>query len=287
MASISSGASPSEVFIATATGAKRQQRLTKLRSSMVNTATDAAIAMNSVRFMDLLSGTKNTVDVKTYTRDRDAVQSPTLLGDNASDCVEHDDGTPDDSGSWTIWLFGKGDNDTGDLNIMDSDLINHDSLPPKQSKLQPNNMACGASHNDMHETVTEYVGRLWFLPDSKGGIKFRETIRVLSISDDGQSSALECTTQYYNGSRWVDCSKIICNFFSMENEEKKNGVQAQQHQRKKDGNNLDSKVKMTLDCELLVWLPLPQAASNAVGKKIRSVFEGVAVDFFEDLAAYS
>ena len=43
-------------------------------------------------------------------------------------------------------------------------------------------------------------------------------------------------------------------------------------------------VKMTLDCELLVWLPLPKAASKAVGKKISSVFESVAIDYFEALA---
>lgn len=45
------------------------------------------------------------------------------------------------------------------------------------------------------------------------------------------------------------------------------------------------KVKMALDSELLVWLPLPKAASNAVGKKISSVFEAVALDFFEELAS--
>ena len=139
---------------------------------MVNTATDAAIAMNSVHLMDLLSGINNTVDMKPYTRDQDATAQSPLLDDNASDCEEHDDGTPDNSGSWTSWLFGKDDNKTGD-HIIDGDLSNFDSLPLKQSKFQPN-VECGTSHNDMHETVTEYVGHLWFLPNSKGGIKFRE-----------------------------------------------------------------------------------------------------------------
>lgn len=44
---------------------------------------------------------------------------------------------------------------------------------------------------------------------------------------------------------------------------------------------------MILDYELLVWLPLPKTASNAVGKKVSSVFETVAIDFFEELAIAS
>ena len=48
-----------------------------------------------------------------------------------------------------------------------------------------------------------------------------------------------------------------------------------------DGNSVKqlSKVKMTLDTEILVWLPLPSMASRAVQKKIGSVFEEIVVEF--------
>jgi len=48
--------------------------------------------------------------------------------------------------------------------------------------------------------------------------------------------------------------------------------------------SLQQKVKMTLDCELLVWLPLPSVASKAVQKKISSVFEEIVAEFFDELA---
>jgi hypothetical protein len=44
------------------------------------------------------------------------------------------------------------------------------------------------------------------------------------------------------------------------------------------------RVKMTLDCKLLIWLPLPPAARRAVARKIIDVFESVAVAFFDELA---
>ena len=44
------------------------------------------------------------------------------------------------------------------------------------------------------------------------------------------------------------------------------------------------RVKMTLDCKLLIWLPLPPAARRAVARKIIAVFESVAVAFFDELA---
>jgi hypothetical protein len=48
--------------------------------------------------------------------------------------------------------------------------------------------------------------------------------------------------------------------------------------------SLQKKVKMTLECKLLVWLPLPSIASKAVRKKISSVFEEIVAEFFDDLA---
>jgi len=48
--------------------------------------------------------------------------------------------------------------------------------------------------------------------------------------------------------------------------------------------SMERKVKMTLDCKLLIWLPLPPAARRAVARKIIAVFESVAVAFFDELA---
>lgn len=116
------------------------------------------------------------------------------------------------------------------------------------------------SHMTTHETVTEYKAKkIWFLPSMRDGVRFRETIRVISISADGKLSTVECTTQYHNGSRWVDCARVLCKFTS---------------------DVLDSKVKMSLENEVLVWLPLPKIAIRAVGKKILTVFEQAALDFF-------
>ena len=101
------------------------------------------------------------------------------------------------------------------------------------------------------------------------------------MQEDGQSSTVECTTQYHNGSRWVDCSRVTCNFASVPI-----GPVGDTSGVQREGNIVnDARVKMTLDCEVLVWLPLPKAASNAVGKKISSVFKTVALDFFDKLAS--
>ena len=49
--------------------------------------------------------------------------------------------------------------------------------------------------------------------------------------------------------------------------------------------SMERKVKMALDCKLLIWLPLPPAARRAVARKITiAAFESVAVAFFDELA---
>ena len=250
-------------------------------SAHVNTATDAAVAMNSVQFMELLSSVKNTVDIKTYIQDATTMKKNAVNRGGSSLSAERivdSDATlsADNNSSkyFFSWMFGKGaEPEINNISSKEHDCLSTSNKP----KFIKSSTACTT-----HETVSEYVGRLWFLPDSKGGIKFRETIKVLSISHDGQSSTVECITRYYNGSRWIDCSKIICQFKSIEHHEG-------DKQQKKEPNNEIAKdsrrgVKMTLDCEILVWLPLPKAASKAVKKKISSVFETVALDFFEELA---
>lgn len=270
-----SGASAaiSEVFIPTATAAtvKRQgkRRRDDVSISMVNTASDAAIAMNSIKFMDLLSNSKNSADIKTYTQ---SLMKPLIESHTSESNKEDDHSQPSNAGSswgFSRWGFGGGANTSEDVTADESSSIDssdHECLSEsaKESK-------CTS-----YETVSEYIGRLWFLSDKKG-IQFRETVRVLSVSTDGQSSTVECTSQYQKGSQWVDCSKVICKFSSVPLVSVSNGDQS--------GNeDKGARVKMSLDSELLVWLPLPQAASRAVGKKITSAFETAALEFFGELA---
>jgi hypothetical protein len=176
------------------------------------TPTDAALAINSVQFLEMLVGIKNSAEIKTYSFKRGL----------------------NDSVGWIDSLFRR-----------------------TAVSRQP-------SYN---QHVAEYIGHLWFVKTN--GIKFRETIKVLSISPSGESSTVECSTEYYNGSTWVHCSRIVCVFHSIP------------IQKLEDGNVQDRElgVKMALDCELLVWLPLPGAASRAVKRQIGSVFESAARAF--------
>eukprot|EP00956_Cyclotella_meneghiniana_P020573 scaffold36478_cov69-Cyclotella_meneghiniana.AAC.14 len=119
-----------------------------------------------------------------------------------------------------------------------------------------------------HETVAEYTGQLWFL--NKHGIQFREIINVVSVSPDGNLATVECNTEYYNGRKWISCSKVICEFSSHL------GEGDNSHQEREWG------IKILLDCELLVWLPLPRAAERKVREKIRSIFESVVIDFYNE-----
>ena len=218
-------------------------------SREMNSVMDAAVAMNSIEFIShLISYKPGAIDIKTYTQ--------TLT---PSPC-EYSRATS--NGSVSSWIFGLGMKSSGCAVAQpESNLEYHQFSIPHTS----------------HETVIEYFAQLWFLPTkSEGGVRFRETIRVLSISDDGQSSTVECTAQYHNGSRWIDCSRVICKltsvpFVSVEN----NSWRRNRDQR--------VSVQMSLDGEILVWLPLPKAASKAVGKKIISTFKTAALDFFHEL----
>ena len=122
-------------------------------------------------------------------------------------------------------------------------------------------------------------------PRSRGTIKFKETIHVLETSVDGSTSIVECNTQYHNGDEWIDCSRVICHFSSSL---EKVGSTTRNDDSCNDDNQVGlmerRRVKMTLDCKLLIWLPLPPAARRAVARKIISVFESVAVAFFDELA---
>ena len=201
---------------------------------------DAATAINSERFINLLVGEKGSKDVKTYTQKT-----------SSSNSSHHRHMM---SNTWGIskWMMFGGDRSS----TVDGDSSNdNDSLAKTATSLIDNHMYSV-------ETITEYKASLWFLSNKSKGMRFRETIRILSISSDGQSSTVECISQYHNGSKWVDCSKVICNFSSEDS----------------------TRVRMILDGEVLVWLPLPKSAARAVGKKIINVFEQAALTFFDELA---
>jgi len=244
------GTFTTEVFIPTVGRSKKSAS----RSGLKFTATDAAVAMNSIEFVEILSKMKNTADVETYTKP--SIKASTGVDNNTAK-----------QWSFSSRMFGRSDGETVQNNPNNLDCLVSSTNAEESGSKQPKS-SCTS-----HETVSEYMGILWFLPGTKG-IKFRETIRIVSISPNGQSSTIECTTQYHNGSRWVDCSNIICVFSSVPFDSIGNDAV----------ENVDEvRVKMTLECEVLVWLPLPKAASKQVGKKISSVFETAALDFFEEL----
>ncbi len=254
-----------EVFITTANYAPSKKKVQLSNRRAVNTATEAAIAMNSIEFLEQLMALKDTAGMKTYTQPLSS-RSSAIAGHTSSQVgIEQTNQSSSyrEGFSWNFsrWVFGG--------ESVKSTSSGEEAEEP--TSLNESNM--GSKHAS-HETVTEYNAKLWFLPSNKGEMKFRETIRVLSISVDGKSSTVECIAQYYNGSKWVDCSKVICTFSSVP----LMSVDNQRHE--------SAKVRMQLDSEILVWLPLPKAASKAVGKKITSVFESAALGFFDELASY-
>ena len=242
-----------EVFIATSAPYRRRQRSDDIVSSssshrsvmVVNTASDAAVAINSEQFMNILVGRKGSANVNTYTQ--------AIEHDYEDNCTHHSQ-TKTKGGSWKFsrWIFGGGE----DTSLSRDDDTNCNNCLSNSSEVPSS-----------HETITEYIGKLWFLSDEKG-MRFRETIRVISISSDGRSSTVQCISQYHNGTKWIDCSKVICTFH----------VDSRGNNNKKDKD----RVKMVLESEILIWLPLP---SRAVRKKIMHVFEEAALAYFDELAA--
>jgi len=267
--------------------ANRKTTATLLRSFDVSTAKDAALALNSVQFMEMLVGTKNSADVNTYMQKHSTPKDNTSPSTKSQ--MEASDPAPTSTWNLVSSILGRRNRIHVDAESIPSAFHVHGGgnlhdfvdSPLTSTSSKPIEKSCPE-----HVTVSEYVGRLWFLSDNQGGIKFRETVRVISVADDGNSSAVECNTQYHNGSKWVDCSKIICRFSSIPSisgggdETSLSGKELSP----RGGEGEGMKVSMNLDCELLVWLPLPKAATKAVTKKISSVFENVAINFFEELA---
>lgn len=222
----------------------------------VTSATDAAMALNSLHFMEMFVGVKNSAEIKTYTQ---YAQQLSL----EPDLPIEDDTSENTILSWTAKLI------PGIFKRRKNAVQEEDANVTKKSLLQCPQSQFKSSPCPKHETVAEYVGQLWFL--NKNGIRFRETIKIVAISSDGRSSTVECNTEYHNGSKWIRCSRIICELTSHAHD----GDRSLQHHKEA------LRVEMTLDCELFVWLPLPHAAKQGVMNKISSVFESVALEFFD------
>ena len=265
-----------------------QQIQQQQQTAVVSTAADAALAINSIKFMNTLCGRKNTADVRTFTQSITSSMGNTNnvhVQTKNDSCIDKQNASRDDDDEtlWTLLNVFFRNEDQQDCQEIISPEENSD--PNSSSSLHNKSNTSLPQSTSTHETVAEYIGKLWFLPKDKGTIKFRETIRIISLGLDGETSTVECHTQYYNGSEWVDCSKVLCHFSSLST----NYQQVRTDMINDDGDaastaSLQQKVKMTLDCELLVWLPLPSVASKAVQKKISSVFEEIVAEFFDELA---
>ncbi|EJK76045.1 hypothetical protein THAOC_02214 [Thalassiosira oceanica] len=200
--------------------------------------------------MDLLSRSKNTADVRTYQRGGAAKGEDRPSSSLAGVCFRG--GGPD------------GPSSTGPSS---SDLL---LLRPtiREDGTSPIPRALRHDPGSPHETVTEYTGVLWFLPTRNRGVRFREILRVLSISDDGSSSTVECQTQYHDGSAWRVCSRVVCVLRSAGKGEEEDVAAGT--------------VQMDVRSELLVRLPMPRIARDAVGRRISSTFEAVAMEFISN-----
>ena len=207
------------------------------------TAGEVAQALNSVAFMDLLSRSKNTADVRTYQREG----------------AVNNEGRPSSTSLAGICFRGGG----GPEAAPSSSELRRPTIWEDRTCPVPR-APCHGPGRQQHETVTEYTGVLWFVPTRNRGVRFRETLRVLSISDDGASSAVECQTQYHDGSAWRVCSRVVCALRSAGNGEE--DVPA-------------GTVQMDVRSELLVRLPIPRIARDAVGRRISSTFGTAAMDF--------
>ena len=209
------------------------------------TAGEVARALNSVKFMDHLARGKNTADVRTYQRGG-------AVGD---------EGRPSPSLAGVCFRGGGPDGPPASELRLGRPAIWEDRTGPDPRAL------C-RDPGSPHETVTEYTGVLWFLPTRNRGVRFRETLRVLSISDDGASSTVECQTEYHDGSAWRVCSRVVCVLRSAGEGE---------------GEDMAARtVLLDVRSELLVRLPMPRIATDAVGRRISSTFEAAAVEFISN-----
>jgi len=218
-------------------------------AAVVNSAADAASAMNSISFINILCAQKNTADVRTYTRKSHTLSSSSPSFVDATTTANRSTRNRESDSLVTSWplldiLFRKKHEEESQENSTEKESCSSSRSSSRKKHTAKNTEATISSPSSSlpktissHETVVECesfkywsfiaslkhsqyfllspdTGRLWFLPRSKGTIKFKETIRVLETSVDGSTSILECNTQYHNGDEWIDCSRVICQFSS-------------------------------------------------------------------------
>lgn len=103
----------------------------------------------------------------------------------------------------------------------------------------------------------EYDGKLWFKSaHNKAGIKFRETVHYWKHH---HPCTVLCTTEYYNGQKWVPCAVVTCHL-----REETTGV------------------AIHTSSEILVPF-MPKLIQAAVNKKIASTFDAAVKSFISDV----
>ena len=129
---------------------------------------------------------------------------------------------------------------------------------------------------ELDSYACEYIGKLgWFgQGNGKGGIKFRETVNISHLHPCTDTSAVVlCTTEYYNGKRWVKCAVVTCHINS--------------HGHSTSACKVDtncSSIQMNTSSEILINVPMmPKPIRNALNSKIISTFEAAATEFVNQL----
>ena len=103
----------------------------------------------------------------------------------------------------------------------------------------------------------EYDGKLWFKSaHSKAGIKFRETVHYLKHR---HPCTLLCTTDYFNGQKWVPCAVVTCHL-----REETTGL------------------AIHTSSEILVPF-MPRLIQIAINKKIASTFDAAVKSFISNV----
>ena len=167
----------------------------------VNSTADAARAMNSISFINILCAQKNTADVRTYTQ-----KSNTLSSSSSS------------SSSWPllITIFRKKHEEKSQENSTEKETSSNNNNSFNSSSSSSSGRKGHTAKNteatisipssslsktiSSHETVAEYTSILWFLPRSRGTIKFEETIRVQSMDQQVLKSVIHNITMEMSGS---------------------------------------------------------------------------------------
>jgi hypothetical protein len=134
----------------------------------------------------------------------------------------------------------------------------------------------------------EYVGKLpWLgrLVNKDKGIRFRET---MDISQCRPYTVL-CTTEYYNGAKWVKCAVVTCHILpsSLRKCNRNDAGGASTCRRPNPAMGSDSTaalIHLDTSSEILIPIPLiPKTVKTALNDKITSTFDAAAKAFIRNL----